>query len=121
MPVRWRSLRCASLRRPGHLQQGAEYLQAALRARPDYFDAHYNLGFALAGQDDFPGAAEQFRVALELQPQDANVEANLGAALAQLGQFAEAKSHFERAVQIDPNQSIARENLEALQKEISGH
>jgi Flp pilus assembly protein TadD/mono/diheme cytochrome c family protein len=111
----------AALVAAGRPQQGAEYLQTALRARPDYFDAHYNLGFALAGQDDFSGAAEQFRLALQLQPQDANVEANLGAALAQMGQFAEAKSHLEHALQIDPNQAIARENLEALQKEISGH
>ena len=48
--------------------EGAGYLEAALKARPDYFEAHYNLGFALAGQNDFAGATKQFQAALQLQP-----------------------------------------------------
>src|SRR5579859_4039535 len=87
----------------GHPEQGVGYFQAALKSRPDYFDAQYNLGLALAAQNDFEGASRQFGLALKLQPDDANVEANLGAALAELGRFPEAKSHFERALQIDPN------------------
>ena len=105
----------------GHPVQGVPYLQSALETRPDYFEAHYNLGFARAGQEDFEGAAEQFRLASRLQPEDANVEANLGAARAQAGRYLEAKSHFERALQIEPNQPIAKENLEALQKEMNSH
>ena len=84
-------------------------------------EAHCNLGFALAGQEDFEGPAEQFRLAWQLQPEDANVEANLEAARAQTGRYLEAKSHFERALQIEPNQPIAKENLEALQKEMNSH
>ena len=97
----------------------SRYLLAALKARPDYFDAHYNLGFALAGQNDFAGAAEQFRrsVASCSQTMPA-VEANLGAALAELGRLPEAKSHFEHALQLDPNQPIAKENLEVVKKEM---
>jgi Flp pilus assembly protein TadD len=30
----------------GHPDAGVTYLQTALRSRPDYFDAHYNLGTA---------------------------------------------------------------------------
>ena len=30
----------------GHPDVGVTYLQTALRSRPDYFDAHYNLGTA---------------------------------------------------------------------------
>ena len=84
-------------------------------------EAHCNLGFALAGQEDFEGPAEQFRLASQLQPEDANVEANLEAARAQTGRYLEGKSHFERALQIEPNQPIAKENLEALQKEMNSH
>lgn len=57
----------------GHPEQGVPYLQSGLETGPDYFEAHYNLGFALAGQEDFEGAAEQFRLASQLQPEDANV------------------------------------------------
>ena len=63
----------AALVAAGHPEQGFPYLQSALETRPDYFEAHYNLGFALAGQEDFEGAAEQFRLASQLQPEDANV------------------------------------------------
>ncbi|HEY6370506.1 MAG TPA: tetratricopeptide repeat protein, partial [Candidatus Sulfotelmatobacter sp.] len=94
--------------------KGVGYLQAALKARVDYFEAHSNLGLALAAQNDFEGASQHFDLALKLQPDDANVEANLGAAMAELGHFPEAKAHFERALQIDPNQAIAKENLEAV-------
>jgi tetratricopeptide (TPR) repeat protein len=109
----------AALVAAGRPDQGAPYLRNALQARPDYFDAHYNLGFAMAGQNDFAGAVEQFEAALKLQPQDAAVEANLGVALAEMERYVEAKSHFEHALQLDPDQPIARENLEALRKEMS--
>jgi Tfp pilus assembly protein PilF len=92
----------AALVAAGHPEQGVPYLQSGLETRPDYFEAHYNLGFALAGQEDFEGPAEQFRLASQLQPEDANVEANLGAALAQTGRYLEAKSHFERACRSSP-------------------
>src|SRR3984957_6913422 len=111
----------AGLEGAGRPQQGGGYLGAGLNARPDYFEAHYNLGLAMAGQNDFEGASQEFFLALQLQSGDASVEANLGAALAELGRFREAKSHFERALRIDPNQPIAKENLEALQKEMNPH
>jgi protein O-mannosyl-transferase len=63
----------AALVAAGHPEQGVPYLQSGLETRPDYFEAHYNLGFALAGQADFEGPAEQFRLASQLQPEDANV------------------------------------------------
>jgi Tfp pilus assembly protein PilF len=105
----------------GHAAQGVEYLRTALEARPDYFDAHYNLGVALAQQNDYDGASRQFQLALQLQPQDANAEANLGATLAQMGRFDDAKAHFEHALLIDPNQPIAKENLDALKKQMGAH
>jgi hypothetical protein len=103
----------------GHPEQGVGYFRTALKARPDYFEAHYNLGLALAGQNDFEGASQQLGLASKLQPEDANVETNLGAALAELGRFPEAKAHFERALQIDPNQALAKENLDAVKKAMS--
>jgi Flp pilus assembly protein TadD/mono/diheme cytochrome c family protein len=108
----------AALVAAGRAEQGIPYLRTALKSRSNYFDAHYNLGFALASLNDFAGAAQEFAFAVRLRPQDANAEANLGSALAEMGEFVEAKLHFERALQIDPNQPLAKENLEALQKEM---
>ena len=39
-----------------HPDVAVAYLQTALRSRPDYFDAHYNLGTALAMQNNFAAA-----------------------------------------------------------------
>jgi len=100
-----------------HPDEAIKYLAAALRSRPDYFDAHYNLGTALAMQGDFRGAVEHFRSAVRLNPQDANAEANLGGALAETENWKEARMHLERALAIDPNHELARENLEQVKRE----
>jgi len=93
-------------------------LRTALRSRPDYFDAHYNLGTALAMQNNFAAALEEFRAAVRLNPQDANAEANLGAALAELGNWKEARVHLEKALAINPNLTNARDNLEQVKREL---
>jgi len=43
----------AALVAANHPEQAVQYLRAALKARPDYFDGHYNLGFRA-------GRAERF-------------------------------------------------------------
>ena len=82
----------AALVAAGHPDQGAGYLQAALRSRPDYFDAHYNLGIASgSGKMTSPERRNSFKPALTVAAQDATVEANLGAALAEMGRYARSE------------------------------
>jgi Flp pilus assembly protein TadD len=100
----------------GHPEAAVSYLQTAIRSRPNYFDAHYNLGTALAMQNNFPGAVEEFRAAVRLNPQDANAEANLGAAFAELGKWKEARAHLEKALSINPSLANARDNLEQVKR-----
>src|ERR1700693_5428869 len=101
----------------GHPDVAVTYLQNALHSRPDYFDAHYNLGTALAMQNNFAAAVEEFRAAVRLNPQDANAEANLGAAFAELGNWKVARTHLEKALAIDPTLANARDNLEQVRRE----
>ena len=105
----------------GHADAAVTYLRTALRSRPEYFDAHYNLGTALAIQNNFEAAVEEFRTAVRLDPRDANAEANLGAALAELGNWKEARAHLEKALAINPNLTNARDNLEQVKREIPNH
>jgi Flp pilus assembly protein TadD/mono/diheme cytochrome c family protein len=100
----------------GHPDAAITYLQTALRSRPDYFDAHYNLGTALAMQNNFAAAVAEFHTAVHLNPEDANAEANLGAALAELGNWKEARVHLEKALAIDPTLANARDNLEQVKR-----
>jgi mono/diheme cytochrome c family protein len=100
----------------GHPDAAITYLQTALRSRPDYFDAHYNLGTALAMQNNFAAAVEEFRAAVRLNPRDANAEANLGAAFAELGNWKEARTHLEKALSINPDLANAQDNLEQVKR-----
>jgi Tfp pilus assembly protein PilF len=102
----------------GRLPEAIDHLSVAAKARPDYFDAHYNLGLALARHEDFAGAVAEFRAAVRLNPKDANAEANLGGALAAAGEFAEAKTHLERALALNPQNVLARENLDQVLQEL---
>jgi tetratricopeptide (TPR) repeat protein/mono/diheme cytochrome c family protein len=102
----------------GHPNAAMTYLQTALRSRPDYFDAHYNLGTALAMQNNFAAAVDEFRAAVRLNTADANAEANLGAALAELGNWKEAREHLEKALAINPALANARDNLEQVKREL---
>ena len=90
------------------------HLTAAATARPEYFDAHYNLGIAQATAGNFPAAAQELTTAVRLKPDDAGAEANLGAAFAELGETQKAILHLNRALQLDPGNALAKENLEAL-------
>jgi Flp pilus assembly protein TadD len=96
------------------IPEAITHLTSATNQRPDYFDAHYNLGIALANAGDFRRAEQEFATGVKLRPLDSAAEANLGAALAELGETKDAIAHFERALQLDPGNSLAKENLEAL-------
>jgi tetratricopeptide (TPR) repeat protein len=54
---------------PDRSGEAVAHFQAALRLRPDYADAHYNLGIALANQPgNMPEALRHFEAALKLRP-----------------------------------------------------
>lgn len=94
-------------------------LGRALKARPSYFDAHYNLGLALASQEKFAEAETEFAAAADLKPDDAAAHANLGAALAQLGKYADAQRELERALALKPDSQLARDNLAAVRQAVA--
>jgi Flp pilus assembly protein TadD len=104
----------AALLASNQIPEAIKHLSAAAIARPDYFDAHYNLGIAQATAANFPAAVEELAAAVNLKPQDAGAEANLGAAFAELGEMRQAILHLNRALQLDPGNALAKENLEAL-------
>jgi protein O-GlcNAc transferase len=81
--------------------------------KPDYANAHQNLGVALVGQGQFDAAIVHFRKALELKPDFPDItHNNLGIALARRGQFDEAIAHFRKALELRPDYAEARKNLD---------
>jgi protein O-mannosyl-transferase len=85
----------------------------ALRLRPHYVDAHYNLG---ALYTELPGhdalALPHYEAALRLAPGRADVHNNIGNALMKVpNRFDEALAHYREALRLDPNYAIAHNNL----------
>ena len=87
----------------------AEFREA-LRLRPDFAEAHNNVGLVLAQNGEDEKAIAEFREAVRIHPDYADAQANLGAAL-MLSADEEAIAHLEKAVSLDPTLIKAQFNL----------
>ncbi|HEY4990114.1 MAG TPA: tetratricopeptide repeat protein [Opitutaceae bacterium] len=87
----------------GHASEAISHLEAAVRLRPDFADAHYNLGNALSSDPSRAGeAVTEYRTALGLEPRLNQARANLGRALAASpGGLSEGIDQLEAAVHGD--------------------
>jgi predicted TPR repeat methyltransferase len=101
----------------GQAEAASELLQRALAAKPDYAEAHNNLGIILLSMGRPDDSVSAFTRATTLKPDFAEARNNLGAALFGLGRFEESVSCYRQAVAIKPDYPEARKNLgDALAK-----
>ncbi len=89
----------------------------ALELRPDFAEAHNNLGNALKDQGELDQAIACYRRALQLKPDYAEALHNLGLAWNDQGKFDEAVACYRRALQLKPDYAEAHNNLGATLKE----
>jgi predicted O-linked N-acetylglucosamine transferase (SPINDLY family) len=82
-----------------------------LQLRPDYPQAHGNLGHALREQGKLDEAVAHCRRAVELKPDYAEAYNNLGNALRDLDRLDEAIACGRRAVELNPAMADAHNNL----------
>lgn len=78
-----------------------EHLREALRIRPGYPMARFNLGLYLARLGCYEEAGSCYRDVLDSWPDVALVHRNLGFVLSAEGRLNEAREHFEQATQMD--------------------
>jgi tetratricopeptide (TPR) repeat protein len=109
----------AGLNRP---PEAINEYEAALRIKPDYEEAHYNLGIELAKiPGRLPDAIAHFEAALRLKPNHAEAHNNLGIALATIpDRSPDAIAHFEAALRIKPDYAEAHYNLGSELAKIPG-
>jgi protein O-GlcNAc transferase len=95
----------------GNPERGIEYVQKALKFRPDYLDAHYNLATALHGVNRLDEAIGHYKKVLAGDPRNADAHNNVGAALHAVGRHEEAVSHLRESLTVRPQFAKAHNNL----------
>jgi tetratricopeptide (TPR) repeat protein len=96
---------------PNHAEAIAQF-RLALKGRPDYPNAQYNLARALAKTGMYDEAFENYRQILAELPQDTDVRNELGELYLARGRFAEAIEQFDQTLTIDPKNETARKDRE---------
>lgn len=94
--------------RAGKVDAAVRNLQQAVARKPDYPDANYYLGIALAEKGDGAQAVAAFERALAKRPERAEIHYNYGIALWQMGEETQALREFQQAVSLNPNDGLAR-------------
>ncbi len=79
--------------------------------KPDYADAHNNLGVILADRGRTDAAAARFRQALKFKPGFAVAHSNLAKILVKQGRSDEAISEYQEAIEADPDCADAHNDL----------
>ena len=88
-----------------------QYLDA-LRLKPDFAEAHYNLGIVCRQMNLVDKALDSFRQATQCSPGFSEAHNALGEMLGAKGRLPEALEHFKKAVELNDDNHLARENLE---------
>ena len=101
--------------RTGRDDLAFDYFRAALRLKPDFADAHNDLGIELATQRKLAEAVDSFRRKAPLtrarKPDFAQAHGNLGNALRELGNLDAAVASFREAIRLRPDLAEAANNL----------
>ena len=85
--------------------------QAAVKAKPAYAEAQYNLGVAYDGLGKKEDAVAAYKEAVRLKPVDAGYRMNLGAALRRTGDVDGALVALKEAARLAPRDATAWANL----------
>ncbi len=106
----------------GRLSEAMPHYETALRIDPNNFDAHNNLGIALAKLPGrLPDALAEYQTALRIKPDDWQAHFNLGLALTKIpGRRLEAIGQYEAALRVRPDFPDANCNLGIALADIPG-
>lgn len=92
----------------------AQAFQACLETQPDFPNAHYSLGVALAEQGESLAALPHLEAARDKEPDRSELHVSLGSVYQRLGRFDDARAAFEAAIVRQPDNAAAHESLGIL-------
>ena len=99
------------LRKQHKLAEAAAHCQRAIALRPDFAEAHNNLGRILRSQGRLEEALACFEQATALRPNFAEAHCSLGNVLASLARLDEAEARFQQALALRPDLAEAEFGL----------
>ncbi|MEO5373464.1 MAG: tetratricopeptide repeat protein [Alphaproteobacteria bacterium] len=102
----------------GRLDEAVAGYGRTLVLKPDYAEAHSNLGFALQTLGRIAEAEASCRRALVLRPDYVEAHSNLGNALHGLGRLEEAEASYRRALALKPGHVEALGNLGVVLRDL---
>ncbi|MDX1406023.1 MAG: sulfotransferase [Woeseiaceae bacterium] len=95
----------------GHPEQAIAEFARALQLKPDFAEAHNDLGDVLRNIGHFKAAIDHYRQAIRIKPQLVRAHIGLGGAYFESGMPAEASQCFENALTVDPDNPAALYSL----------
>jgi len=106
---------------PGRMPDAIAEYQAALRIRPDYPEAHFNLGNALRQTSRIGEAIAEYEAAVQSAPAYVEARLNLGNALLDSGRAPQAIPQFRAVMQFRPDSAEAHNSLGNAWLRTPGH
>jgi tetratricopeptide (TPR) repeat protein len=91
-------------------EKAIEYLDEAIRLRPDIAESYYNMGVAYIKLGQYQRALEDFNEVIGLRPEFASAYYNRGFAYTALGQYQQGIEDYNEAIRLRPDNANAYNN-----------
>ena len=102
----------------GQLEMAVKCFEKAATLKPDFADAHYNLGLTLQELNQLETAIKSYQVTLDLQNSYFKAHNNLGIIYQELGQMGDAVKSYKQAIALQPGFAEAHNNLGTTLQEL---
>ena len=102
----------------GQLELSAKMFEKAVDIKPDYAEAHKNLGITLKDLGQLEAAVKSLKDAIEVIPNYVDAHYNLAITFKDLEQLDNAVQSYNRAIEINPNFAQAHNNLGNVFKDL---
>ncbi len=97
--------------RSGKIDEAIETINKALVIKPDFIEAHSNLGNVYKSAGRFDEAIASYQKAISLKPDYVEAHYNLGNALRDKGNLSEAVLSYQKVISINPGYAPVYTNL----------
>ncbi len=93
------------------LEEAQQLYKRVLSMKPDFTEAHMNLGDLYLKMDRMEDAKTSFKNAIKYKPDYSDGYFNLATTSLQLNEENEAETNYRKALQFDPNHTLSLFNL----------